>query len=56
MIQRVTVYLHSSKESMVSRGEDLGLSERALSMFEFTCYEMEVGIDVDMDTLAPRRT
>lgn len=45
-----TVYLHSSKESMLDAGEKLGLSEEALSNFKYACYEVAVTLSVDTRT------
>lgn len=44
------VYVHGNKESMWKRGEALGLTCEALRAFSFACYEIEVGLEVDLDT------
>jgi phosphoribosyl-AMP cyclohydrolase len=47
---RVIVYLHASRETMWEKGEALGLTGEALSMFSFACYEVKVDLDVDQNT------
>ncbi len=44
------IWLHSDKESMADRGEELGLSESAVNTFCRTGYEVEVGVAIDKAT------
>lgn len=44
------VYLHSSKDEMYATGEELGLTGKALEEFMYTCYEVEIGLEVDEKT------
>jgi hypothetical protein len=44
------VYLHSSKETMYDKGEALGLSEKALEKFIYTCSEVKIGLEVNLET------
>ena len=43
----ITVYLHSSKESMYDAGEKAGLKDDALHLFMYACTEVRVDLDVD---------
>jgi len=45
-----TIYLHSSKESMYSKGRELGLTGAALENFTYCCYEVAVNLEVDKET------
>jgi len=45
-----TVYLHGSKEDFYSKGEALGLKGKILENFTYSCYEVEIGLDVDEKT------
>jgi len=46
---RTSVYLHSSKDSMYEKGEELGLSQEAINKFMYCCYEIEIEMDVNED-------
>lgn len=46
----VNVYLHSDKEYMHDVGKKLGLKGVAHSKFVYACYEVKIGLDVDMDS------
>ena len=47
---KTSVYLHSSKECMYDKGEELGLSKEAISdNFSYCCYEVKVNIEVNED-------
>jgi len=37
----------SSKEEMWAQGEELGLSDEALSTFIYTMYEVEFDVEID---------
>ena len=41
-----TIYLHSSKESMLDKGKKLGLSEDACEEFMYALYEVGIEIEV----------
>ena len=43
----ISVYLHSSKESMRDQGETAGLKGKALDNFMYACYEVKIGLEVD---------
>jgi len=44
------VYLHSDKEEMIEKGEDLGLSDNAIRQhFMGCCYEVQINIEVYED-------
>lgn len=45
-----TVYLHSSKEAMIDKGNQLGLIGPALEQFMYTCHEVKVDLEVDEKT------
>ena len=47
---QTTVYLHSSKESMYEKGQELGLRGEALNLFCYCCYEVAVLIEVNTAT------
>lgn len=47
---RLTVFLHSSKDSMYDAGYKLGLRGEALRLFSFTCYEVKIELEVDTET------
>ncbi len=46
----VKVFLHAEKESMWELGEELGLTGEALGRFRYTCYEVELDLEVDEKT------
>ena len=46
----VKVYLHSNKEDMWEKGEELGLKGKALEEFTYACYEVKIGLEVDEKT------
>ena len=46
----ITAYLHSSKESMLDRGTEAGLSEAALDNFKYMLSEVEFTLKVDEET------
>lgn len=45
-----TIGLHSDKSTMIDYGIELGLDEEALNEFAYTCYEVEVTLEVDTKT------
>ena len=45
-----TAYLHSSKDANYEKGQELGLSEKALKLFMFALYEVELEVDVNEET------
>lgn len=47
---RTTVYIHGSKEYMYDKGQELGLTGEALKNFMYTCYEVEIELEVNMET------
>ena len=48
--KKTSVYLHSNKEAMWDKGQELGLSEEAISdNFRSCCYEVKVNIEVNED-------
>lgn len=51
-MKETKIYVHSSKESMYDKGEQLGLNEKQLQEFIYTAYEVEIGIQVDEDGIA----
>ncbi len=48
----ITVYLHSSKESMYDAGKKAGLTGDALHLFMYACNEVKVDLEVDEKGLA----
>lgn len=47
----IKMYLHSDKEDNWDIGEEIGLSEEAISEeFKYALYEVEVDVEVDMET------
>lgn len=46
----ITDYLHSDKDSMYELGAEIGLKEDALRIFVYALYEVEVTMEVDMET------
>ena len=44
---KTKLYCHSSKDSMWAQGEELGLSDEALSNFIYTMYEVEFDVEID---------
>lgn len=47
---RVDIYLHGNSESLWEKGEALGLTDEALRLFSFSCYEVKIELDVDEQT------
>lgn len=43
------IYLHSNKESMLEKGEELGLTGDALNYFMYTCSEVKIELQVDRE-------
>ena len=46
---KVIVFLHSNKESMWEKAEEIGLSEEAIKMFKYALSEVEFTLDVNDD-------
>jgi len=46
----IKMYLHSNKESNYDKGEEAGLSEKALENFIYALYEVEFDVEVDTKT------
>lgn len=46
---RIKVYIHGDRASMFEKGEKLGLTGEALSLFSYACSEVEVELDVMPD-------
>lgn len=44
------MYLHGSKEDNWDKGEEIGLSEKALDKFKYALYEVEFEIEVNEET------
>jgi hypothetical protein len=44
------VYLHGSKESNWETADELGLPEKARSVFAYSCYEVTVTVNIDRKT------
>ena len=42
-----TMYLHNDKESNYDKGEELGLSEKAMELFKYALYEVSLEIEID---------
>lgn len=49
-MMKTIIYLHSSKESNLDLGEELGLSEKALEQFKYACYEVGIEVEVNEET------
>lgn len=49
-MKKFTAYLHSSKETMWDKGEDLGLSEESLRQFSYALSEVKLDCSVDEET------
>jgi hypothetical protein len=47
---KTTLYVHSSKESMWEKGEELGLSDVALRNFCYALYEVSIPVIIDTET------
>ncbi len=47
---RTTIFLHSSKVSNYEKADVLGLTGEAARMFAFACCEVEVELEVNMET------
>lgn len=47
---RTTMYLHSSKESNMSLGEELGLSEQVIENFKYALCEVALEVEIDETT------
>jgi len=45
-----TMYLHGSDDQNWETAHELGLSEEASRKFAYTCYEVEVQLQVDPET------
>lgn len=43
------MYLHSDKDNNYDKGEELGLSDKAMQNFKYALYEVEC--DVELDTV-----
>ena len=46
----IKYYLHSDKEENYEIADDLGLSEDARATFRHACEEIELDLEVDLDT------
>ena len=46
----VELYTHASKENLWEKGEELGLSEKALEKFCYALYEVKFSTVVDRET------
>lgn len=46
----VTVFVHSDKETMYEKGEEIGLDGPALREFTYALYEVKIDIEVDTKT------
>ena len=49
-MENVTIRLHSSKERMYETGLQMGMEGKALEAFMYACYEVELGLEVDLST------
>ena len=47
---KTNVFLHSDKETMWNKGEELGLDGKALEKFMYTGYEVKIEVEVDIKT------
>lgn len=47
--KRIKMYVHGDKESAWAKGEELGLTGEALSLFRHALMEITVEIDVSED-------
>lgn len=47
---RTDIYVHSSRDSMWNKGEQLGLAGEALKLFSFVGCEVKLTIEVDETT------
>jgi len=47
---RTDIYVHSSRDSMWEKGEQLGLTGEALKLFSFVGCEVKLTIEVDEKT------
>ena len=47
---RTDIYVHSSRDSMWNKGEQLGLTGEALKLFSFVGCEVKLTIEVDEKT------
>jgi hypothetical protein len=45
-----TIYLHHSKEYNCDTAAEIGLSDKALETFVYTCYEVSVKIQINPET------
>lgn len=50
MKKNIKMYLHSNKESNYETGKELGLSDEAMDKFRYALYEVELEVEVDMET------
>ena len=46
------LYLHNSKDNMYDVGNELGLTDEALSQLVYTCYEVCITLEVSKDGTA----
>ena len=47
---KTKVYLHSNKDSMYSKGQDIGLTSEALDNFKYALYKVEIELEVEKKT------
>lgn len=47
---RADIYVHSSRDSMWNKGEQLGLTGESLKLFSFVGCEVKLTIEVDETT------
>ena len=47
---RTTIFLHSSKDDNYEKADEMGLTGGAARMFAFACCEVEIELEVDMET------
>jgi hypothetical protein len=47
---KATIYLQSDRISNYNLGQKIGLTREALEMFSFACYEVEIVVEVNVET------
>lgn len=47
---RAKLYSHSSKDSNADKGDELGLSDKAMEKFCYALYEVEFDVEINRET------
>ena len=49
-MKTLDIYVHSDRDDVWNKGEELGLEDDVLQMFSHACCEVKLTVDVDLET------